>query len=126
MEVHMIARSLVALGLVLGLAGAAFAGARISTPGITPPAAGELICRVTNLSDNLVEFATQIYDFDGQVVLNDASFTLGPKMSNGKGTPNTSARYCIITLLKGKKKEVRVNVEARDGTGTTTATLEGH
>jgi hypothetical protein len=125
MEVSMIARRVAPLGLVLAFAGSALAAARIGTPGLTPPTGGNIICRVTNLGDNPVEFATQVYAFDGSVLTNNQSTTLQAKQSNGVGSSDSSARYCIITLLKGKKKDVRVNVEARDSSGATTATLEG-
>ena len=103
----MIARRLATVVLTLGLAAPVLAASRFVTPGLTPPANGSLMCRVTNPTDAPVEFATEIYDFDGVLVMQDASYVLGPKHANGIGTQDDTARYCVVTLLAGSKRNVR-------------------
>jgi hypothetical protein len=87
-----------------------------------------LECRVVNGSTTkTIEFVRQMFDFNGNVLSNSAGsvITLGPLEASKASTDNPSARYCIVTLLSGSKRKVRVSISIADSDGTVLTALEG-
>lgn len=117
--------ALVSLLSVLALASDAAAGPRIVTSRLTPPPDGSLVCAALNASTRKeVQVSIVIYTFDGEVASGPYAVAIPPNQSVAYPTSNDNARHCVVDVLKGGKKNVRVTVEARDVSGTLIAALQ--
>ena len=118
-ENHMLigfARNLIAATLVLSFATPAFAGPRIITPGLLPPATGFLTCRVVNASaTKTIEIESNIYDFNGTVVAGPSVGQVLPNRSISLSTGDNDARHCVVEVTKGGKRNARVSLYVTNG-----------
>ncbi len=100
------------LALVLALP--AHAGPLLVTPSLRISSNGELECWVTNVSaKKTVEVAVSIRSFTG-TVLADGGDDVPPLTANGLTSDSTQARFCVVEVLKGGKKNVRVTLLAME------------
>jgi hypothetical protein len=120
-------RNTLAALLLLAFAGAVHAQS-IITPGLEPPPAGSLECRVVNAGTRTISYVLQVYDFDANVVTNPAGFesTLAAHRSVVSSTPDDDARYCVVTMKSGGKSKVRVALSVHDVSGLLLGVVEGH
>ena len=118
-------RSLLTLALTLLAASPAHAATTFITPGLHAPIGGSLQCRVVNgHATQTIEFALQIFAGDGDLLV-EILDALEPLTASPGFLANASARFCIVTLLKGSRAKIRVTVSIHDSSGDTLAALEG-
>ena len=121
-------RSLLALAVTLLIASSAYAETIFITPALAAPLDGALQCRVVNGSTTkTIEFVSQIFDFNGNVLSNPADNleTLAALTVSVGATDAASARYCIVTLVHEPKTKVRISISISDSSNTTITALEG-
>jgi hypothetical protein len=97
------------------------------TPGLEPPNAGLLDCRVVNGGEKPIDFVRRIYDFNGNVVVNPQGFlsNLGAHASSVTSSNDDDARYCVVDMKSGGRNKVRITLSTRDAVGTALLAVEG-
>ncbi len=121
----MVTRLIVIGCVVFGLSGTARAAAEIVTAGLETPDSGALECRVVNASAKKTLVGTiELLNVAGTVI--DAiSFSLAPRTTRDNNTTNSTARFCVVTVTKGGKKNARVSFYAIDSAGDIVAAVTG-
>lgn len=120
---------LVSALFVLAFATDAEAGPKIVTPYLLPPSDGHLRCGVTNVSDKKeVQVELTIYEFNGGVAAGGGPhpLTLAPNTSTSRIVGDDNARVCVVEVVKGGKKNVRVSAAAEDADLKPLAAVNGH
>ncbi len=112
--------------VLLVLAAEAAAGPRIVTPPLSPLADGRLLCQFANAS-NKKEVQVRIYWYDlfGNTTVAPAQVSLGPNESAAYSSGNDQVRLCVIEVIKGGKKNVRVSLTAIDANDIPLAAVGG-
>jgi hypothetical protein len=110
---------------VLALAVPARAGSLIVTPPLRPPAGGSVQCLVANASaTKTVEYTATIYNFDG-LVKASTSTTLEPNRNLTTIAGTITQGHCVVEVLRGGKKNVRVSLEMSDAGDNVLAAVPG-
>ena len=122
----MLRSTLVAVLVLLVAASIAHAQPFI-TPGLEPPNNGFLDCRVVNAGEKSIDFVRQIYDFNGNIVVNPLGFesNLGAHASSVSSSSDDDARYCLVQMRSAGRNGVRITLSVRDAVGTLLAAVEG-
>ena len=111
-------RILIACGVALALsllAGSASADATIVTPAIRPSSAGTLECWVVNSHPTKqLQVELEIRSFSGTVV-ESGSGPVVPNGANGITTDADTARFCVVRVTSGSRKNAIVSLVAFDG-----------
>jgi hypothetical protein len=119
---------LIAMPLILALATPVDAGLIFITPGLDAPNDGSLGCRVVNGDLNRpIQFVRRIFGFAGNVVFNPSAVasTLQPGASSISFSTDNDAKYCIVEVISGPRKTVRVTLVIRDASGEEIVAVEG-
>jgi hypothetical protein len=114
--------------LILGLTRLAQAGPIIATPLLDPPSGGRVSCGVANVSNKKnIRVTITVYDFNGNDNFGPATIPLLP-LRNTQTAPFTNddrQSHCIVEVIEGGKKNVRVSLMALDSSGNVVAAVNG-
>jgi hypothetical protein len=100
---------------VLFLARPSQAASPIVTPGIHASAGGTLSCLVVNASDTkTLEVEIAIRSFDGTDVAVGIG-TVIPGGANALASSENEARFCIVRVIRGGRKNAIVSLTALEG-----------
>lgn len=112
--------------LVSALAAASSgAASELVTPALQPSATGELACWVVNTSKSkTLEIEVEIRSFTGAVAQSGGG-TVDPGAANGLATDDDQARFCVVRVIRGGKKNARVSLLAREAGATVAAVQAG-
>jgi hypothetical protein len=103
-----------ALGAVLLLPTPSFAASPIVTPSIPNSANGSLACWVVNASAaKTLEIEVEIRSFNG-TVLESGEGLVEPLAANALTSDNAQARFCVVRVLRGGKKNAIVSLVATE------------
>jgi len=121
----------VGLALTVGPTGAH--ALTMSTPSLVPDPDGYLQCTVRATSSTPMKIVATILSGDGTNVTEfGTGFRASPAATGDglyhaeetAGSLNDGARSCKATVTGARRKDVRVTLEAHDGNGNVTATVE--
>jgi hypothetical protein len=108
-----------------GLAGTASAGPLIVTPAVRPPAGGSVRCTAANASaTQTVRYSRTIYEFDGAVA-DTATQSLPPNNNRTTAAIPVTQGHCVVEVIKGGKRNVRVSLLILDSGGNVVAVVAG-
>ena len=124
------------IGLAVALRSAAYAGGQtltLSTPSLAPDPNGYLYCKVVASSKTPIGIIASIRGEDGT---NLTEFGSGWRVSpaattDGRyyaeetaGSMNDGARFCEVTVVGARKRDVHVSLTAFDANGNSVATVD--
>ena len=111
--------------LILTLAGPASAGSKIIvTPRLVPLSDGSLVCGVVNTSDSKsLAFSVSVLGATGALVAGPLFTGLDPLESTELQAVHDGARHCVVRLITGNPKDLRVSLSVLDAGGVTRAAL---
>ncbi len=103
------------------------AGRRIVTPSLFPKADGFVSCRVNNASaSKTIDIEVSIYDLNGNITEGPNAASLPPDRNFVINSSDNDARQCVVEVMKGGKKNVRVSLSILDASAQTIAAVSGY
>jgi hypothetical protein len=121
-------RRILAVAALVAASATHAAAGPITTPALVPPSSGSLRCDVVNVADTPASFTAQIIGSTGDNVteyLNGTTYPSGDPLLAWRTSTDDSARFCRVTLISGRKNNLRVSRQARDSSGHVMAAVEG-
>lgn len=112
------------LVLTLALPAApARAASPLVTPALPPSATGQLTCWVVNTSESkTLEIEIEIRRFSGEIA-ESATGSVEPGAANALSTDDGLARFCVVRVIRGRKRNALVSLVAHEG-GAPTAVVQ--
>jgi hypothetical protein len=120
----LMARYLLILAVAL-YATPALAGGVVATPALAPSGGGWLNCLLFNSSEKkTLEVQFELHDHTGAVLYSAGAVTLNP-LQNVSSTGVVKQAACVVRVLKGGSKTLRVSLQAVDSGGNIVAAVSG-
>ena len=105
----------------------ASAGGVVATPSLDPPSGGGLRCVISNASDKKpIEVEWVVYDHSGASVFGPVNLTLNPLENTENANLVVAQAACVVKVLKGGSKNLRVALYAEDSSGIIVAAVSGY